>query len=153
MGIPEIGRTGIFSPHNNYRHVIRQTLSRQSGSSEASDVGHHTAQRFSVDAGRAPKPASAGLNGKSFRLPISPLPLAAANPKPMVTWRVTRSCNLNCLSCLYDSRPRRYGAELTTAEGMALISDLAAFQVPRLLFAGGEPLLRADLLELVAYAQ
>jgi radical SAM protein with 4Fe4S-binding SPASM domain len=34
-----------------------------------------------------------------------------------------------------------------------LISDLAAFQVPRLLFAGGEPLLRADLLEFVAYAR
>ena len=46
----------------------------------------------------------------------------------MVTWRVTRSCNLNCLTCPSDSRPRRYGAELTTAEGMALISDLAAFR-------------------------
>jgi radical SAM protein with 4Fe4S-binding SPASM domain len=79
-----------------------------------------------------------------------PLPVGAA--RPMVTWRVTRSCNLNCLTCLYDSRPRRYGAELTTAEGIALIGDLAAFQVPRLLFAGGEPLLRADLLEFVAYA-
>ena len=83
----------------------------------------------------------------------SPLPLAVANPKPMVTWRVTRSCNLNCLNCLYDSRPRRYGSELTTPEGMALISDLAAFEVPRLLLAGGEPLMRADLLELVAYAR
>jgi len=79
-----------------------------------------------------------------------PLPLASA--KPIVTWRVTRSCNLNCLTCLYDSRPHRYGAELTTAEGIALIGDLAAFQVPRLLFAGGEPLLRVDLLEFVAYA-
>ena len=82
-----------------------------------------------------------------------PLPLTVRNPKPMVTWRVTRSCNLNCLNCLYDSRPRRYAAELSTAEGMALISDLAAFEVPRLLFAGGEPLLREDLLELVAYAR
>jgi len=80
------------------------------------------------------------------------LPLAATNPQPMVTWRVTRSCNLNCLTCPYDSRPRRYGQELTTAEGLAMISDLAAFQVPRLLFAGGEPLLRADLWEFVAYA-
>ncbi|MGD1103766.1 MAG: radical SAM protein [Terriglobia bacterium] len=81
----------------------------------------------------------------------SPLPLAVTNRKPMVTWRVTRSCNLNCLNCLSDSRPRRYGSELTTPEGMALISDLAAFEVPRLRFAGGEPLMRADLLELVAY--
>src|ERR1019366_2764623 len=76
----------------------------------------------------------------------------AACPRPMVTWRVTRSCNLNCSSCLYDSRPRRYESELTTQQGLALISDLGAFQVPRLLFAGGEPLMRADLLEFVAYA-
>jgi len=34
-----------------------------------------------------------------------------------------------------------------------LISDLAAFEVPRLLFAGGEPLMGADLLELVAYTR
>jgi radical SAM protein with 4Fe4S-binding SPASM domain len=78
--------------------------------------------------------------------------LAAVNPKPMVTWRVTRSCNLNCLTCQYDSRPRQYESELTTAEGIALIQDLAAFQVPRVLFAGGEPLLREDLPEFVAYA-
>ena len=36
---------------------------------------------------------------------------------------------------------------------MALISDLAAWGVPRLLFSGGEPLMREDLLELVAYAR
>ncbi len=83
----------------------------------------------------------------------APLPLAVRNPKPMVTWRVTRSCNLNCFSCLYDSRPRRYGSELTTREGMALISDLAVGKVRRLRFAGGEPLLRADLVELVAYTR
>ena len=80
------------------------------------------------------------------------LPLPASNRKPMVTWRVTRSCNLNCTTCLYDSRPQQYESELTTAEGLALISDLAAFQVPRLLFAGGEPLLRDDLQEFVAFA-
>ncbi|MGO8793062.1 MAG: radical SAM protein [Terriglobia bacterium] len=81
--------------------------------------------------------------------PSSP---AVARLKPFVTWRVTRSCNLNCVSCVYDSRQRRYASELSTAEGMALVSDLAAMQVRRLQFAGGEPLLRADLLELVAYA-
>ena len=85
--------------------------------------------------------------------PVDSPPPPGVNPRPMVTWRVTRSCNMNCLNCLSDSRPRRYGSELTTAEGVELIRDLAAFRVPRLLFAGGEPLLRPDLLELVAYAR
>src|ERR1017187_3438612 len=69
---------------------------------------------------------------------------AGADVKPMVTWRVTRFCNLNCINCTSDSRPHRSGAELSTAEGMDLIRDLAEFQVSQLLFAGGEPLLRGD---------
>jgi radical SAM protein with 4Fe4S-binding SPASM domain len=79
--------------------------------------------------------------------------LALVNPQPMVTWRVTRSCNLHCLNCLSDSRPRHNGGDLTTAEGRALIRDLAAFPVSRLLLAGGEPLVRRDLADLVAYAR
>lgn len=75
-----------------------------------------------------------------------------ANLKPVVTWRVTRACNLNCVSCLSDSQPRGNGSELSTAEGLDLIRDLAAMRVPRLQFAGGDPLLRTDLVELVAYA-
>lgn len=82
----------------------------------------------------------------------SPALSAAAKRKPVVTWRVTRSCNLNCARCVSNARPRPYGGELTTAEGKALIRDLAVFEVPRLVFAGGEPLLRPDLVELVAYA-
>src|ERR1017187_8882375 len=71
-------------------------------------------------------------------------------PKPLVNWQITRSCNLNCLDCYSDSRPRRYGAELTTVEALAVIEDLARFRVSRLQFAGGEPLLRPDFLELVS---
>lgn len=100
-------------------------------------------------------PAIAGI-GKpgipSISLHDSPRPLTATNARPSVTWRVTHSCNLQCSNCLSDSRPRSYGSELSTAEGLALISDLGQMGVPRLLFAGGEPLLRADILELVAYA-
>ena len=76
-----------------------------------------------------------------------------AGLRPVVTWRVTRSCNLNCLSCVSDSRPRHHGLELTTSDAKALIRDLAEYEVPRLVFAGGEPLLRTDLPELVACAQ
>lgn len=70
-----------------------------------------------------------------------------------VTWRVTRFCNLSCRHCPSDSQnPQSKGAELGTEEGKALIGDLGALGNSRLIFAGGEPLLRADLRELVAYA-
>ena len=72
---------------------------------------------------------------------------------PKVTWRVTSSCNVNCLNCAPDSQPHNSDSELTTLEGKALIRDLAGMGVTRLQFAGGEPLVRKDLLELVAYTR
>jgi 12,18-didecarboxysiroheme deacetylase len=42
--------------------------------------------------------------------------------------------------------------ELSTAEGKAVIDDLAGFGVPVLLLSGGEPLVRKDLPELAGYA-
>jgi Fe-coproporphyrin III synthase len=79
--------------------------------------------------------------------------LALENVKPTVTWRVTRCGNLDCLNCPSDAQSCRHEPELSTEEGKALIRDLAEFGVPRLIFAGGEPLLRADLFDLVAYAR
>ena len=38
-------------------------------------------------------------------------------------------------------------------EGRRLIDDLADFGVPVLLFSGGEPLLRADIMTLIAHAR
>jgi radical SAM protein with 4Fe4S-binding SPASM domain len=78
---------------------------------------------------------------------------AAVDAKPVVTWRVTRFCNLDCINCTSERHPHHSGAELSTSEGMEMIRDLAAFQIPELHFGGGEPLLRADLFELVAYAR
>ena len=72
--------------------------------------------------------------------------------KPVVVWNTSRRCNLKCLHCYTDSENCDYPDELTTAEGRALIDDLAQFGIPALLFSGGEPLLRPDLFDLVQYA-
>src|SRR5579862_317854 len=89
-----------------------------------------------------------------LRLFAGPSLLASVlDPRPTVTWRVTRSSNLNRLIYLDGPRPRSFHLELTTGQCLALIRDLGAFKVPRLVFAGGEPLMRADLPEFVAYAR
>jgi 12,18-didecarboxysiroheme deacetylase len=72
--------------------------------------------------------------------------------RPVVVWNVTRRCNLKCIHCYSSSQNVHYDDELTTEEGKALISDLAEFGSPVLLFSGGEPLMRADLPELVRFA-
>ncbi|HVO65872.1 MAG TPA: 12,18-didecarboxysiroheme deacetylase [Syntrophales bacterium] len=72
--------------------------------------------------------------------------------RPVVVWNMTRRCNLKCIHCYSNSRNVQYKNELTTVEGKKLISDLAAFGSPVILFSGGEPLMREDLPELVQFA-
>ncbi len=72
--------------------------------------------------------------------------------RPVVVWNMTRSCNLSCIHCYSSSRNIKYSNELTTDEGKKLISDLAAFGSPVLLFSGGEPIIREDLFDLAELA-
>ncbi len=90
-------------------------------------------------------------NRHSGRLP-SHLLQFSADKKPVVVWNMTRRCNLKCIHCYSNSADIDYPDELTTEEAKSMIDDLAAFGSPVLLFSGGEPLMRKDLLELARYA-
>lgn len=72
--------------------------------------------------------------------------------KPVVVWNVTRKCNLRCVHCYSHSENRNYEGELSYDEGITLIDDLARFGSPVILFSGGEPLVRPDVLELIQHA-
>lgn len=72
--------------------------------------------------------------------------------KPVVVWNMTRACNLKCVHCYAQAVMKPGPDELSTAEGLALIDHLAEFGAPVMLFSGGEPLARPDLLELVKRA-
>jgi len=76
----------------------------------------------------------------------------ALDKKPVVVWNVGRRCNLKCVHCYSHSHDTEYKNELTTDEGKALIDDLADFGSPVVLFSGGEPLLRPDLVDLAHHA-
>lgn len=71
---------------------------------------------------------------------------------PVVVWNITRTCNLRCLHCYANSENKKYDGELTTEEALAVIDDLAALRVPVILFSGGEPFVRPDILDLARYA-
>ncbi len=89
---------------------------------------------------------------RSARLP-SHLLQFAADKKPVVVWNVGRRCNLSCVHCYSRSDGRAARGELSTAEGRRLLEDLAAFGSPVVLFSGGEPLMRPDLLSLIGFAR
>jgi radical SAM protein with 4Fe4S-binding SPASM domain len=76
----------------------------------------------------------------------------ARQRKPIVVWNITRTCNLRCIHCYSDSEAMRYPGELTWEQMQTVVDDLAAYQVPSLLFSGGEPLIHPHFFDLVGLA-
>ena len=73
--------------------------------------------------------------------------------RPVVFWNLTDRCNLSCAHCYNRSGPGSQTAgELSTAEALCLIDDLAEMGIPLILFTGGEPLMREDIWELAQHA-
>ncbi len=72
----------------------------------------------------------------------------------MVSWNITRRCNLKCQHCYRDSGPEAGSLknELNTEQGKNLLEELKAEGFAMVILSGGEPLLREDLVELVTYA-
>jgi radical SAM protein with 4Fe4S-binding SPASM domain len=74
-------------------------------------------------------------------------------PRPVVVWAVTKACNLRCVHCYASATNAPAPNELTYDEGIALLDDLAAFHVPAVLFSGGEPLSRPEILPFIRHAR
>jgi radical SAM protein len=69
-----------------------------------------------------------------------------------IAWEVTHACAYACVHCRADAQHKPSPDELTREEGFRLIDRLAEFGSPILVFTGGDPLMRRDLFDLVAYA-
>jgi radical SAM protein with 4Fe4S-binding SPASM domain len=69
-----------------------------------------------------------------------------------VSLDVTRRCNLACVHCNRVASGSHRERELTTEELKKLMDQLANMGVVALPIAGGEPLLREDLIEVLEYA-
>ena len=69
-----------------------------------------------------------------------------------IAWEVTRACAFACVHCRADAQHQRDPRELTTKEGFALIERFRAFGDPIIIFTGGDPMMRRDLYDLIAYA-
>jgi MoaA/NifB/PqqE/SkfB family radical SAM enzyme len=94
------------------------------------------------------------------RGPASVVDLAARSParyassRPprasVVVWNVCRHCNMACPHCDSSAWLRRSPQDLPTAEVLRILAELAAAGVGSVVWSGGEPLLREDLVQLVA---
>jgi radical SAM protein with 4Fe4S-binding SPASM domain len=71
----------------------------------------------------------------------------------IVIWEVTRSCALACRHCRAEAQHHRDPHELSTEEGKQLIDQVARATPGYFILTGGDPMMRPDLLELIAYAR
>ncbi len=69
----------------------------------------------------------------------------------IVSWNTTNACNMYCAHCYRDAGCKAE-EELSTAEARTLLEQIARAGFKIMIFSGGEPLTRPDILELVAYA-
>jgi len=69
-----------------------------------------------------------------------------------VSINITRQCNLHCKLCLSSSGKSDSG-ELTTEELFDLIDQMKKVDKPLLAIGGGEPLIRKDIFQVIAYAR
>ena len=89
----------------------------------------------------------ATFSGIEIDAPYSHHPSAPYRMDLAVTYR----CNNDCPHC-YNARSRTY-PELSTKDWEQIIDRLWQLNIPHLIFTGGEPTLRDDLVELIAYAE
>ena len=69
----------------------------------------------------------------------------------IVSWNTTNACNMYCDHCYRDAGCKAE-EELSTAEAKTLLEQVARANFKIMIFSGGEPLMRPDIVELVAYA-
>lgn len=88
----------------------------------------------------------------------SPPPICAPAPRA-VTWLVTLACNRACPYCFYDvtHHPGDLSkmpadATLPLDRAVAMVREMGALGAGDLYLTGGEPLLRTDLIEVIAEA-
>jgi len=101
------------------------------------------------------QPQRMATDGKcEFYLKLAYSPTATKSEKfvPLVvSWNVTRKCNLKCSHCYINATKQELKNELNTEEGKNLIDQICEVSRPLLILSGGEPLLRPDIYEFVRY--
>ena len=69
----------------------------------------------------------------------------------IVSWNTTNACNMYCAHCYRDAGCKA-AEELSTLEAKELLNQIARAGFKIMIFSGGEPLMRPDILELVQHA-
>jgi radical SAM protein with 4Fe4S-binding SPASM domain len=84
-------------------------------------------------------------NSKKTYKPLIP-------PPYLISYSITRKCNLKCKHCYSEATEEAAPDELSTEEAKRILNEIATWGVKLLIFDGGEPICREDILSLAKYA-
>lgn len=73
-------------------------------------------------------------------------------PPYLISYSITRKCNLRCKHCYSDATEDSAPDELSEADAKRLLDDIVNWGIKLLIFDGGEPLYRDDFWEIARYA-
>lgn len=115
-------------------------------------------QQAEMDFERISAQTSALIDKEQALCPVCDLDLVSAMPFSStlsapyrMDLAITYRCNNNCAHC-YNARERHF-PELPAQKWFEIIDHLWELRIPHVVFTGGEPTLRDDLIDLVSYAQ
>jgi len=72
-------------------------------------------------------------------------------PPYLISYAVTKKCNLKCKHCYSDATKEQAPDELSTEESKRLLDDITNWGIKLLIFDGGEPLYRDDFFDIAKY--
>jgi radical SAM protein with 4Fe4S-binding SPASM domain len=78
--------------------------------------------------------------------------MVGISPPYLVSYAITRKCNLKCKHCYSDALDVAAPDELSTFEAKKLLDTVADWGIQLLIIDGGEPLCREDFFEIAKYA-
>src|SRR3990172_7047369 len=79
--------------------------------------------------------------------------MAFSEPPFLVSWNLTKRCNLKCDHCYLDSTEIDGTSDISTNDAKTIIDEISSLNPNALLImTGGEPLLRQDFFSLAEYA-
>jgi len=73
-------------------------------------------------------------------------------PPYLISYAVTRKCNLKCKHCYSDAAEEQTPDELSTKEAKRILDEITNWRIKLLIFDGGEPLCRDDFFDIAKYA-
>ena len=95
--------------------------------------------------------ATHGICEFYLKLAHSPIAEPSAYVPLVLSWNVTRKCNLKCSHCYVNATTQELKNELDTEEAKMLMDQISEVSRPLLILSGGEPLMRKDVFELISY--